>query len=69
VVALRKMVSFVGLQFQVVDQKAQMRSWLGTEVDVVERLILVAEVQEQEQEMDFLASYSCEEVGLYMEEY
>jgi len=67
VVALRKMVSFVGLQSQVVDQKAQMRSWLGTEVDVVERLILVAEVQEQE--MDFLACYSCEEVGLYMEEY
>lgn len=34
-------------------------------MDVVDCLVLIAEVQEQE--MDFLACYSCEEADLYME--
>jgi hypothetical protein len=36
-------------------------------VDVVDCSVLIAEAQEQE--MDFLACYSCEEVDLYMEAY
>lgn len=68
-VALRKMVSLGGLQFHVVDQnKAQLRNYkLEIEVDVVDCLVLIAEVQEQK--MDLLACYSCEEVDLYMEAY
>lgn len=57
-------MSFVGLQFQVIDQKVHLSS-RGTEMDVVDCLVLIAEVQEQE--TDFLACYSCEEADLYTE--
>jgi hypothetical protein len=55
--AWRKIVSAMGLQFQVVDQKeVQPRRSLETEVEAAECLVLMAEVQEKE--VDFLAWYS-----------